>query len=393
MRDGVGHHAYPALVDLAKQIAIGHGADPLVPGLVARGEVASHIHLATQRQVDHLHQIVFEKFGPSSGELKVKQALQNVFPSGDVIPHSKRQPAVQAQRQRVAGWAAHHIRRRALQHGHMRGGLRHGRHQGDGGGATSHHHHPFASMVQPGRPKLRVNHLALEVLKTCKVGLVTLGKAVITTAQIQKLRLLMDLSAIRQVGRDAPASINARPCGACHPVAIGDVLCHAGFLRGFLDVVQDGGPIGHGLLAAPRFEAVAQGVHVRVRANAGVAEQIPGTTQLVAGFPDAPGFVRALHLQMTRSTNARQTRTNDQDIQHVQSITFARVALVRPRNTLLSTRFRCEENVGLVARRGLMGLAANATISCNLAMASARFLSWLRVVCALMTMTPSSVMR
>jgi hypothetical protein len=64
-------------------------------------------------------------------------------------------------------------------------------------------------MVQPGRPKLRVNHLALEVLKTCKVGLVTLGKAVITTAQIQKLRLLMNLSAVRQACRDAPASINA----------------------------------------------------------------------------------------------------------------------------------------------------------------------------------------
>ena len=75
------------------------------------------------------------------------------------------------------------------------------------------------------------------------------------------------------------------------------------------------------------------------------------------------------------------------------SVTLPRVALICPRKTLLFTRCMRALKVGRVALRGFTGLAASATNSCNLAMASARLPSWLRELCALMTTTPSAVMR
>lgn len=55
---------------------------------------------------------------------------------------------------------------------------------------------------------------------------------------------------------------------------------------------------------------------------------------------------------------------------------------------------RCREpKVGAVARLGRRTVAAEATISSSRLTASALFWSWLREDCALMTMTPSLVMR
>src|SRR6185437_15369951 len=60
---------------------------------------------------------------------------------------------------------------------------------------------------------------------------------------------------------------------------------------------------------------------------------------------------------------------------------------------LPSNRLCLEPYVGLVALRGLGGTATLSTRACKREMASARLYSRLRLPCALMTTTPSDVMR
>ena len=74
-------------------------------------------------------------------------------------------------------------------------------------------------------------------------------------------------------------------------------------------------------------------------------------------------------------------------------MTLPRLALICPRKVLPSRRRCLDAFVGLVALRMRGGVATLSTNSCSRCKASARFISWLRLVCALMTSTPSRVMR
>jgi len=65
------------------------------------------------------------------------------------------------------------------------------------------------------------------------------------------------------------------------------------------------------------------------------------------------------------------------------SVTFPRPALTPARTDLLFKRRCFDPKVGFVGRRFRWTCAASSTISCSRANASARFCSWLRVVCVL----------
>ena len=85
--------------------------------------------------------------------------------------------------------------------------------------------------------------------------------------------------------------------------------------RGFADVAADRRAVGDGLGRFPRLEAIAERVHVGIRTDAGIAEQIPGAADSVAAFQDGIGFVRAILLQMNRRANARQAGANNQNVE------------------------------------------------------------------------------
>ena len=71
----------------------------------------------------------------------------------------------------------------------------------------------------------------------------------------------------------------------------------------------------------------------------------------------------------------------------------ARAALVSPRSAFACSRRSFDASVGFVARRTRGTRAAASTSACSLRSASARLPSRVRIVCALMTTTPSAVMR
>src|SRR5215468_3519590 len=73
--------------------------------------------------------------------------------------------------------------------------------------------------------------------------------------------------------------------------------------------VRDGpGPL-------PRFEVIAERMHVAVRPNARIPEQIPGAADGVPAFQRREGLARTTHLQVDGCANPRNTRANDDHIE------------------------------------------------------------------------------
>ena len=83
-----------------------------------------------------------------------------------------------------------------------------------------------------------------------------------------------------------------------------DVLFDFVFLSSFADVVTDVVTVSDAFLVYPRFEFVTQSVHVRVRADARVAEQVPGATNSLTAFQNGEAFARAFFFHVAASTNA-----------------------------------------------------------------------------------------
>src|SRR5690242_2325332 len=81
------------------------------------------------------------------------------------------------------------------------------------------------------------------------------------------------------------------------------------------DVFENGGAVGDRLRLAPRTERIAERIHVRIGADARIAEQIPGTADAVAAFENGVAAGRAVPLQVIAGADAGQTRADDDDIE------------------------------------------------------------------------------
>src|ERR1700722_19146124 len=96
-----------------------------------------------------------------------------------------------------------------------------------------------------------------------------------------------------------------------------DVRRDAALVGGLADVTQDGRTVGNGLGVRPRLEVVAQRVHVRIGADAGIAEQIPGAADALPGLEDGIALGGTALLQMVRGADAGQAVTDDEYVEEV----------------------------------------------------------------------------
>ena len=76
------------------------------------------------------------------------------------------------------------------------------------------------------------------------------------------------------------------------------------FVGGVADVAQDVRTGSNGLGVIPGLEVVAQGVHVRIGADSGVPEQVPGTADGRASLYDGVALGRAAPLQAVGGADA-----------------------------------------------------------------------------------------
>ena len=103
-------------------------------------------------------------------------------------------------------------------------------------------------------------------------------------------------------------------------MAKANVLLDLVLSRGVVYVTSNGGTIRDCLGFAPGLKAVAQGVHIAIRADAWVPKQIPGTTDGVTPLQDGVTFARTPILQVNGGANPRQASANDKYIYMIHNI-------------------------------------------------------------------------
>src|SRR5262249_52711881 len=113
---------------------------------------------------------------------------------------------------------------------------------------------------------------------------------------------------------DAPARGLARPLRALDLLPVANLVVDAERLRGFAHVLEDRRAVGDGLRLRPRPEPVAEGVHVRVGADARVAEQVPPAAERLARLEVGVRRVLAERLHVVRRADAGDAGADDQDV-------------------------------------------------------------------------------
>ena len=204
----------------------------------------------------------------------------------------------------------------------MRGLVGHRRNQRHGRCAGADHHHLLARIVEVLRPELRVDGLALERRPPREGRGVALRVVVIARAHVEEVA-----GELRGLGRLAlevihrPQRRSGVPARGDDLVAIADLILDPDLLGGVLKIFEDRRAVGDGLGLRPRAERKAQRVHVRVRADAGIAEQVPGAAHLLAPLEQGEGPVRTARLEEVSGANAGNARPDHQHVKvlHVPS--------------------------------------------------------------------------
>ena len=229
-----------------------------------------------------------------------------------LVAHSSAQEAVEG----VAAGLAEDEARGALQHRHVGAGVCERRHEGDRGGTRADDGDALARHIEVGRPELRVDDRATEVVDTRDVSLVGLVVGVVAAAGVDEAGTHL-LLAVGGANGERPQGVLARPVAAHDLVLVADVLVDAVLRGGVLDVVEDVAARGDGALVLPRLEGVGERVHVGVGANTGVTEQIPGAAERRAAFEDRVLEVgHALGEAVTRADSG-EAGADDDDVEHL----------------------------------------------------------------------------
>src|SRR6516164_7836340 len=94
-----------------------------------------------------------------------------------------------------------------------------------------------------------------------------------------------------------------------------DVAVDIELAGGVANILQDGGTVGDGVWGFPRTERVAEGVHVGVRTDAGVAEEVPGAADGAASFEDDVALAGTLRQQAIGGSDAGEACPDDDDVE------------------------------------------------------------------------------
>ena len=317
--DLVGDDGGTLLADRLEQIAVGHEAEPLVPGIVARREMGRDVVVGAERHLHALEHQLLDLGRPAPAELEEEHPPHHVAPADDMIGKPRRQIAAQFVGDGVLRRTRHHIGRRALEHGDLRrllGELRHQRHCGC---ARADHDDAFSRVVDVLGPFLRMHDAAGEIRHARELRRIARLVFVIARAHEQEIageaHELGCALARDALGLDGPARVRRRPRRALDAMTEADVLLDAVLGCCLAHVVQDLRPIGDRLRIGPRLEGIAEREHVAVGADAGIAEQVPGAADTVAAFEDDVALARALALKMIARANAGQAGTDDEHVE------------------------------------------------------------------------------
>ncbi len=312
--DLVGDHGGLAGADRLEEIAVGHQAEPLVPRIVARGEMLLDVDVRPEFGFRHPDDHLLGAFGFAPRGVVEIHLQQDVLPASQPMRETLGQFGVHPVGDLVLRRPRHDVGGRALQHRDMGGGVRHRRHQRHRRGAAADHHHALAVVGEVLRPLLRMHDGAAEPLHARPARHIATVVIVIAAAHLQEIAGQGQRAPIGPGDVHGPPRIRRRPRRPAHAMAEVDLLVDAVFGGGLIEIVQDRRPVGDRLLAAPGPETIAERVHVRIRTNAGIAKQIPGAADGVARLENGKALVRAVALQVIGDADAGNASADDKHI-------------------------------------------------------------------------------
>ena len=311
----IGDDRDATVADRLEQVAVGHDAQALVPRVVARREMGVDVEVRRELALELLAEQPLHSGGPAATEAVDAQGEQHVLPAGDAVSQLVRQDAFEQPGQRVARGQRDDVAGRALEHRHVGGAFGERRDQRHRGRAAADDDHALAAVVGVLGPELRMHDLAPEAIDAVELGRVALVVAVVAGAgEEEAARQLGGLTGVGAFDLHGPARIVRRPLGADDAVVVADLVVDPMLPRRLADVVQDRSAVDDRPRPAPRAERIAEREHVRVRADAGIAEELPRPTAHPTRLEDRERLAWEALPQPAGSADAGEPGADDQDV-------------------------------------------------------------------------------
>jgi hypothetical protein len=218
-------------------------------------------------------------------------------------------------RDRVLARQRDDVRGRALEHRDVRGRVAHRRSQRHRGGPTADDDDALARVVDVVGPLLGVDDAAAEPVEPFEVRRVALRVVVVAGAGEEEVARHVDRLVVGPALHvHRPARVLAGPARADDAVLVADLAIDACVLRRVADVVEDRRAVGDRLRVLPRPEREAERVHVGVRPDPRIAEQIPGAAHAIARLEDRVRAPRAALLQVVTGRDPGDPRPHHQHV-------------------------------------------------------------------------------
>ena len=156
----------------------------------------------------------------------------------------------------------------------------------------------------------------LEIGASVELGLVAVVVAVVAGAgENESARDLQRFAGVGPFGGDEPAGCGRVPLDADHAVVEPDPLVDALVAGCVLYVAADLVAVDDHVVTVPWTEGEPERVHVGVRTNPRIPEEVPGPAHRRARFEDGVRCPRSRFLEVVAGTDAGETSSDDQDVE------------------------------------------------------------------------------
>ena len=287
--DGVGDHGGAAGAQGFEEVAVRAEAEALLPRVVARGEVRVVRDVVRQLLDGGLFEQVPGGERVEGAELVEEEADDEELQSCEAVGHPGREEPVDPLPEAVDGWLGEDVAGAPLQHGDVGGRFCERGDQSHGRGAAADDDDFLVLVVEAFGPELRVDDSAGEFLDAGHMATQRFFVVVISGTEDDEACVKVCLT-LRSLNKQIPRLLVRGPIRRDKLLVEFDLLVDTVCGGGLADVGTNGVAVRNVILLRPWPPREAKGVKIRVGAEAGVPEEVPGAAYASARFEDSvPG--------------------------------------------------------------------------------------------------------
>lgn len=312
--DGAGGDVRLAGAEGLEEFRVGVETEALFPGVVARVEMRIMRDILGEALLRFFPDQVPSGVREAAAEIDEELRHDEEFradeaedePGGEDFCHPGGGGVDGGPREDVAGTP--------LEHGYVGGLFRQNGDEGDGGGAAADDNDLPTRVVVLFGPELRVDDRALELRNPGYGGGEDLVVVVVARAEDEEAGVIVLRFAIG-IDLERPGLLIRGPVGREEFLMELHFPVDAVLGSGLVDVLPDCRALCDEFLVHPRPPGETEGVEVRVGADAGEAEEIPGAAHGIAGFEDGVAGIWELGLDTVCRVDAGDACADDDDVE------------------------------------------------------------------------------